>query len=376
MQQKQEQTAANKAVSRKQMATRKKHGPLAQMRRRMKRLPIPDLGPLGTVFGLVGLIGGTVATGLVLAVTLRAFIQVDAFNPFRDTEVINQGTPVATPNPEFLAPTVDFGGRVWPGQERVTILLMGTDARPSDQGYRTRTDTMMLLMIDPRTQHASILSIPRDLYVDVPGQGLNRINTAYVYGGGQLAVDTIEYNLGIPVDYYVVVDFNVLVTLVDEIGGIDINVPKTIYDPEFPDQNYGYDPFYIEAGQQHLDGATALKYARTRHADNDYERARRQQAVVMAIRDKILSVDMLPTLIQKAPALYAALSNNITTDMRLEDMISLARLAEEVTDENIRRGVIDSNYVNGYYTPQGSSVLIPDREKVSELLHYVFWLDE
>jgi LCP family protein required for cell wall assembly len=91
--------------------------------------------------------------------------------------------------------------------------------------------------------------------------------------GGQLAVDTIQYNLGVRVDYYVLVEFDAFITLVDEIGGIDINVPYEIYDPEYPDMNYGYDPLYIPAGFQHMDGELALKYARTRHGDNDFERA-------------------------------------------------------------------------------------------------------
>jgi LCP family protein required for cell wall assembly len=342
----------------------------------LRKLRIPRLGPVATMVGLAGLVFGTVALSLVVAIVLRAFVRADAFNPFRDTEEIVSGLLEATPNPDLLAPTIDLGNApVWQGVDRVTVLLLGTDTRPSEQGYRTRSDTIMLLMLDPVTKQASMLSVPRDLYVDLPGRGLNRVNTAYVYGGSQLAVDTIEYNLGVHVNYYMVVNFNAFVTLVDEIGGIDIYVPKEIRDPTYPDNNFGYDPFYISAGQHHLDGATALKYARTRHADNDYERARRQQAVVLAIRDRILSLDMLPTLVQRAPALYATLSDSIKTDMTLEEMISLALLAEDVPEENIRTGVIDSQYVVGYYTPEGASVLIPNRESIGALLSYVFWLE-
>jgi LCP family protein required for cell wall assembly len=342
----------------------------------LRKLRIPRLGPVATMVGLAGLVFGTVALSLVVAIVLRAFVRADAFNPFRDTDEIVSGPLEATPNPDLLAPAIDLGNApVWQGVDRVTVLLLGTDTRPSEQGYRTRSDTIMLLMLDPVTKQASMLSVPRDLYVDLPGRGLNRVNTAYVYGGGQLAVDTIEYNLGVHVNYYVVVNFNVFVTLVDEIGGIDIYVPKEIRDPTYPDENFGYDPFYISAGQHHLDGATALKYARTRHADNDYERARRQQAVVLAIRERILSLDMLPTLVQRAPALYATLSDSIKTDMTLEEMISLALLAEDIPEENIRTGVIDSQYVVGYYTPEGASVLIPNRESIGALLSYVFWLE-
>ncbi len=342
------------------------------LRRFFQRLPIPSLGPWGTLIGLGGLFVGTLAIGLVVAVTLRAARSADAFNPFRDNgESIPLALPNATPNPTFLAPTLP----AWQGTDRVTVLVLGSDSRPAERGNtRPRTDSIMLLSLDPTTQHASVLSIPRDLYVDIPGYGLNRINTAYVFGGGQLAVDTIQYNLGVRVDYYVLVEFDAFITLIDEIGGIDINVPYEIYDPEYPDMNYGYDPLYIPAGFQHMDGELALKYARTRHGDNDFERARRQQAVLFAIRDKIISLNMLPTLIQKAPTLYATLSNSIQTNMTLEQMISLALAAQSVPRENIRSGVIDANYTVGYYTPQGASVLIPNRANIGSLLTYVFWL--
>lgn len=377
---------ALKARAQASKKRRKRLGTLATIDYYIKRLPIPrldvrrvqvpGLGPFGTVLGLSGLAFGTVVLSVVIGFTLHTFVSADAFNPFRDTDGIAMGTPVATPNPDFLAPTIDVGNaNVWQGEERVTVLLLGTDTRPSEVGYRTRSDTIMLLMLDPVTKQASMLSIPRDLYVDLPGRGLNRINTAYVYGGGPLAVDTVEYNFGVRVNYYVVVDFKVFVTLVDEIGGIDVYVPKAISDPTYPDSYYGYDPFYISAGQHHMDGATALKYARTRHADNDYERARRQQAVIFAIREKVLSLDMLPTLVQRAPTLYGTLSDSIKTDMTLEEMISLALLAGEVPRENIRNGVIDSNYVTNYYTPEGSSVLIPNRSRIGGLLTDVFWLE-
>jgi LCP family protein required for cell wall assembly len=311
-----------------QRAKRQNNGLIGTLARRLGVRRLPNIGPLGVILGLAGLVGGTIALSLVIAVTLRTMVAGDVFNPFREDEVAF--TPEATPNPTFLAPTLDTGqGPLWQGKDRVTILVMGIDARPDEAGYRTRTDTMILAMIDPATKRASMLSIPRDLYVEIPGKGLERVNSAYVYGGGPLAVQTIEYNLGIPIDYYVVVDFKVFITLVDEIDGIDLYVPKEINDPTYPDEYYGYDPFYMPAGMQHMDGETALKYARTRKGDNDYERARRQQAVIMAIREKILTFKMLPTLIEKAPTLSAALADSVRTDMTLEEMIALARVRSD-----------------------------------------------
>jgi len=338
---------------------------------------IPTLGPVGTIAAVAGLFAGTLALSLIVALILRVLIVSDALNPFRaDVGELPTATPNATPNPEFMAPTLDLGNApVWQGTDRVTVLLLGADTRPSERGTaRPRTDSIMLLMVDPQLKVAGVLSIPRDLWVDIPGYGLNRINTAYVWGAGDLAMETVQYNLGVRVNYYVLVEFDAFVTLIDEIGGIDVYVPYTIYDPTYPDMAYGYDPFYITAGQHHMDGETALKYVRTRHSDSDFGRAQRQQDVLFAIRERVLSLNMLPTLIQKAPTLYATLSDSIVTNMTLDQMISLAMLAQDIPRENIRTGVIDANYTRDYITGQGAQVLIPDRERIGPLLHEVFWI--
>ncbi|NDJ54253.1 MAG: LCP family protein [Chloroflexi bacterium] len=333
---------------------------------------LPSLGPGGTVAGVAGLLVGTILLGLIVALTIRAVRVSDALNPFEEDLAIPTATPNATPDPSFLVPTVPAFTR----PEKVVVLLMGADTRPSERGeVRPRTDTMILLMADPVNGRGSMLSVPRDLYVEIPGYGIHRINTAYQFGGGQLAMDTIQYNLGVSVDYFVMVEFEVFVTLVDEIGGIQVDVPTTIYDPGFPDDNFGYDPFYIEAGSQWMDGETALKYARTRHGDNDFERARRQQDVIFAVQEQVIRLDMLPTLIERAPALYSALSQYVRTNMTLEGMIELAIVAQDIPQEQIRSGVIDADYTTGYRTPGGASVLIPDRESIGDLLNEVFWLD-
>lgn len=344
--------------------------------RLINRIPVPDLGPWGPVIGIGGLFAGTLALSALVGVMLHTLIGADVLNPFRQSDGSPTATPNATPNPEFLAPTLAVAGEgSLDDSGRITMLLLGADRRPEEYIARPRTDTIMLLMIDPEVGVASILSIPRDLYVEIPGYGLNRVNTAYVLGGGDLAMQTIEYNLGVQVDHYALIDFEGFITLVDEIGGIDIYVPATINDTSYPDMDYGYDPFYIEAGQHHLDGETALKYARTRHADNDFYRAERQQAVLFAIRDRVLSLNLLPQLIQRAPALYSTLSDSIQTNFTLDQMIELAGMVQDIERDNIRSGVIDSDYTVGYVTPEGAQVLIPDRDKIGPLLDEVFWLE-
>ena len=125
------------------------------------------------------------------------------------------------------------------------------------------------------------------------------------------------------------------------IGGIDVNVPAPIADYQFPDMNYGYDPLILSAGMQHMDGYTAQKYARTRHGDSDFDRARSQQQVLFAMRDRILSGDALPQLIVQAPSLYGSISQNVYTDLSLEQMIQLALWLKDLPADNIHTGVID-----------------------------------
>jgi LCP family protein required for cell wall assembly len=258
--------------------------------------------------------------------------------------------------------------------------MMGLDRRPGETGLAYRTDTMMLVSIDPHSNSVSILSLPRDLYVEVPGySALQRINSAMVLGelqrpgyGPTLAMQTAQYNFGIRVHDFLAVDFNAFITLVDTIGGIDVNVPYTINDPQYPNMYYGYEPFYLAAGFHHLDGATALKFARTRHQTSDFERAERQQQVLYAIRDRILDVEMLPQLIVQSPTMLSQLSDNVYTGLNIDQMIQLAWYLKDIEAENIRTGVVDERYTMGYLTPEGASVLVPNRSLIGSLMVDVF----
>ena len=321
----------------------------------------------------VGLTGAIVAVGgtaIVAGVMLRAILAHSS--PFDDGAAAGSGEPVVPETNSIMSEDESA--------DRVTFLVMGADTRPSETGYRTPTDTMMLLSVDRTTGTAGLISIPRDLYVDIPEYGYDRINTAYVRGGGQVAMQTVANVMGIPVDHYLLVQFDAFTTLVDEIGGIDIYVPYEIYDPEFPAECYsrddcGFDPLYIAAGQQHMDGITALKYARVRHIDTDYERARRQQAVIMAIRDRIVNFEMLPRLLQRAPALYDTLTGSFRTDMTLDEMLQLAQLAGAMEKSDIQTAVIDSGYITPMTAPNGAAVLDPKLDAIHDLLRQTFGLD-
>jgi len=234
----------------------------------------------------------------------------------------------------------------WQGNERVTVLLMGLDYRDWESGDGPpRTDSMMLATVDPVSQTAGMLSIPRDLWVEIPGYGHGRINTAYFLGerdrlpggGPELAVRTVETFLGVPINYYVQIDFTAFERMVDELGGVQIKVPAEIsVDPIGPNNTV-----VLEPGVQTLSGPVALAYARNRHTDGgDFDRAQRQQQVALAIRSQILRLNMLPTLIAKAPALYNDLAQGIRTDLSLNQMIQLGLLALQIPPENVVQGVI------------------------------------
>ena len=262
-------------------------------------------------------------------------------------------------------------------KERINILLLGIDQREIETGP-CRTDTMIVISIDPQNKSVSMLSIPRDLWVSIPDYNEhNRINAAHLFGdardypggGPALAKKTVQYFLGIPIHNYVRINFAGFEKIVDTIGGITINVEQAIHDDKYPDEHYGYMTVDIPAGVQKMNGATALQYARVRHGSSDFYRARRQQQVLTAIKDKAMSLDIPLTSI---PQLVVALGNAMSTDLSLADLEYLARLAREVRPENIRSGIIDESMTTGTKTPEGWDVLIPNRERIRELVDELF----
>jgi len=334
---------------------------------RHRRSSVPTL-----VVGLLVLL--LVVIGVVVLAFLLSWVRGSMAMPG-----ISPGLPGNTQPSENV--TYSFGQLLptWAGTDRVTVLLLGVDERSQESGP-WRTDTIMLLTLDPISRQAGVLSIPRDLWVPIPGYSDGRINTAhflgdlynYPGGGPALAAETVEYNLGIPIDYTVRVNFQAFVAMVDQIGGIDVYVETPIDDPLYPDYSYGYDPLHIEAGWHHFDGEMALKYARTRHANSDFDRARRQQQVMMAILDRVTSYELLPELARTAPELYKTLSSSVLTDMALDQLLALGNLAIDVDREAIRFGVIDQTCTQPWMTPEGAQVLVPLRDCMRELRDYVF----
>jgi LCP family protein required for cell wall assembly len=288
----------------------------------------------------------------------------------------DQVDPEDEPLPVIIADEL----QPWSGTERINVLLLGTDRRCSETGPN-HSDTLLIATIDPQTMTAKLFSLPRDLWVEIPGFGVDRINQAYYYGqiyeypggGPALARETVESFLGIPVDYFVTVDFQSFEDAVNLIGGIVIDVPESIDDPDYPDNCYGYDPFSIEAGKQRLDGAAALKYARTRATlGGDVDRAGRQQAVLMAVRDQVMDLNQLPQLIAQAPTLWRTFQENVKTNLPLDDALEIALLVQEIKADNIDLAVLDYDYVYIETTPDGRQVLVPRRDKIRVLRDEIF----
>jgi len=264
---------------------------------------------------------------------------------------------------------------VWPVPDdgRVTVLLLGVDSRGTLQDAGLNTDVMTLVTIDPISKTAALLSIPRDLYVPLPGTGVqSRINAAYAWGevnklpggGPTFAEQTITDNFGVPLQRYAIIDFNGFQKIVDAVGGVDIDVPKEIVDNAYPTPDYGTEVLRIPAGRIHMDGALALKYVRTRHADSDLGRLQRQQQVMLAIRDKALSIGS----IDKVPEVLNAVGDSLATDLTLPEILSLAKKWGQIPRENIHTYRIDETMIQPYVTPQGGQVLRPVWDKIDPVV--------
>jgi LCP family protein required for cell wall assembly len=288
----------------------------------------------------------------------------------------SEGTPASTPLPTLSA---DPAPQPWDGASRVTILVMGLDYRDWEAGDGPpRTDSMILLTIDPLTKTAGILNVPRDLWVSIPNFEYGRINTAYPLGiafdypgsGPALAMQTVESLLGVPIDYFAIIDFSAFEKFIDELGGINIAVTTEITVDPIGKGN----TVVLKPGNYRLDGPTALAYARARHTEGgDFDRAQRQQQVILAIRDR--AVELGPTqLAARAPAIYNELAAGIHTNLSLDDALRLGWLALDIPMESVQRGAIaPPNAVMFAKSPDGSQdILIPVPDQIRLIRDQVF----
>ncbi len=276
-------------------------------------------------------------------------------------------------------PGVDADGTSG-SQERINILVLGLDRRPGDGDIPSRTDTIFIVTIDPKTKSAGILGIPRDGLVDIPlrsgGTYAERINTVYVQGESQdyprgglgLMKDVIYNNFNIQIDKHIIVDFEGFEEIVDALGGVDVDVPDYVYDPyyswtELPGD---YDPQEFEVGRQHMDGRAALAYSRIRFSSDDLDRIQRQQRVIFAAIEKGKSLDVL----SKAPDLWSKYNDAIETDINDALIPGYALLANQVKD-NIH-AVSLGDAATPFTGPQQQAWQVFDWDLVDKLVTSLF----
>ncbi|MCI3923756.1 LCP family protein [Paenibacillus sp. TRM 82003] len=267
--------------------------------------------------------------------------------------------PKTAPSGEASAEAVEFEPQKWEGTERVNVLLLGGDSRGLAKNEIPRSDTMMVASIDPVTKKAALFSLLRDTYVRIPGHGRERLNTAIVYGGPKLAMQTVSDLTGLKIQYYVYTDFEGFIHLVDEIGGIEFEVEKDMkYTSRADGPEYDID---LKKGLQHMDGRTALQYVRFRHdAMSDFARTERQRNFMTAVAQKLQT----STSIIRLPRILAAIDPYIETNLNVTEMVKLGALGYEAKSKEVAGIQLPPTKLLREETIGGASVLTVDEDRL------------
>ncbi len=329
---------------------------------------------------------------LAVAAGIGAYIFVDRFvrdwkftpiNGFTPSNSKNQGNSSGGPSAGGTSEPgsgnlVDMGPtpQPWDGTSRVNMLVMGLDYEDTLERKNPRSDSMWLFTLDPLSMTAGMISIPRDLWVNIPGAGYGKINTAFAIGsasklpggGPGLAVKTVEQLLGVPIQYYAQIDFDAFVKFIDDINGITLNITQEIKVDPLGKGN----TVILTPGQHHVYGDIALAYARNRYtALDDFDRSQRQYEVIMEVRRRILKPDVIPWLLKNSSKMYDDLSSGIHTNMSLQEAIQFFWLIQKIDPANIKHAIISPNEVTFVKTSQGDS-LKPITDKIRILRDEIF----
>lgn len=296
------------------------------------------------------------------------------FQPLAPTPTITPFIPTPTikptkqpsPTPLYTTYPTMADSNVSTPNGQIRILILGSDYRP---GRGFRTDVIILLTLNPQTGTATMTSFPRDLYVTIPGIGMERINTAQEYGDFALMAATFQTNFGFSPDYYVMTNFDGFKSIIDTLGGIDVNAAVTLKDEcSVRSRVDGMGYCTIKAGMNHMDGETALWYVRSRYSSSDFDRTRRAQEVIQAIFLKLMSLGA----VNRASELYTEFNSSVETNMPLNTIISLLPLASQLANDTslIRRYSIGAEQTYNYIVPgSGAMVLVPDQAAVMSIIY-------
>lgn len=271
-------------------------------------------------------------------------------------------------------------------EDRINILLLGMGGPGHDGPYLT--DTIIIASIKPSTGQVAMTSIPRDLWVNVSGYGWNKINHVNSFGetkrpgwGAAFAAEMIKDNFGLDIHYYVRVDFKAFEEIIDEVGGIRVNVERSFTDPQYPTANNGVETISFTKGAQVMSGNRALKYARSRHGNNgegsDFARAKRQQKMLLAFKEKVVSFSTLsnPVRVQN---IMESLDSHITTNLTFPEMVEFAKLGQALDTSHIIHQIFDNSeggYLVQSFSSDGQYILAPrtgNFEEISDVMNRVF----
>ena len=300
-------------------------------------------------------LAGTGSGGIQMLADARSGSGPTPFQPFALT-----ATPTRDVQPISNALVPNQG--LTPPDGQFNVLLLGSDWRPGG-GYRT--DVLLLISVFTKEGKVSLVSFPRDLWVEIPGHEENRINTVMQAGGFPLVVETFERNFAIHVDRYMMTNFSGFKAIIDTLGGIDIEASKNTADR--CDLSYQHGAWCsIGPGAAHLDGELALWYVRSRYTSSDFDRTRRAQEVMVALFKKLMSLDA----ISRAPDIYNQFISAVETDISLNDLLPVLNIAPSVLQDQsrIRRYEIGTSHVNPYTTAGGAAVQLPNYEAIWQVV--------
>ncbi len=308
---------------------------------------------------------------LVTLALLIPFLLILAILAAISLNLIRDGKPglfsKTTEEPEIQKNyTIDTTGGLTTQEDVVTYMLLGSDYRP-ESGYRT--DVILLVSVNLKESKVNLLSFPRDLWVNIPGFGEQRINTVQPYGGYELLSDTLFVNFGFKPDHYAMVDFEGFKEIVDLLGGIDVKVTQVMEDQcEFNAERW----CRVEPGVVPMDSEYALWYVRARYNSSDFDRTRRAQEVTQAIARKVISFQSIANSSQ----LIGAFENSIESDVQTKDLWPLLIRFGKLTDEDsVTTYAISPNEATGWITPEGADVLLPNYPAIEQILLKVLWIE-
>ena len=281
-----------------------------------------------------------------------------------DNHELSPGKPLATP--AATPPPLD-------SKQRVNILLLGSDNDQKFAQDAVLSQTMIVVSIDPAKRQVTLLSLPRDLWVAIPGHARAKIDLAYAEGGAPLARATVEKAFRIPIHYYAWIGLNGLVKVVDRLGGVDVDVLHPVLDDNYPNDfsnsGYGTERVYLAAGPQHLDGRHTLQYVRSRHGDllSDFGRSVRQQQVLLAMQQRTAGMDLVTAL----PSFARDLNGRVKTDLDLLRLTQLMLFMRGLRAGDVRQAFI-TPFVRDAVSPDGQQILTADWPAVNAYLRQLF----